>query len=118
MGAPTRPDRNEPVGRSQAEPFSSFLSAALFPGRTSLYAHEVAKALRVSARHIVNLIVEGEIGARDIGSGKVTSQGRYRVGVDALDDFIRRRASSELLKRRATGKATKCDGKVLSHATR
>ncbi len=109
-------DASEQQDGEQA--LASLLSRNIFRGRSSLYVHEVAKALQVSARHIVNLIVEGEIGARDTGSGKVTSQGRYRVGVDDWDDFIRRRVSSELLKRRAKAKATKCDGKVLSHATR
>ncbi len=86
---------------------ASLLSRNIFRGRSSLYVHEVAKALQVSARHIVNLIVEGEIGARDTGSGKVTSQERYRVGVDDWDDFIRRRASSEALKRRKDSAADK-----------
>ncbi len=71
------PQNKAGVGGNVSEEGNLALAASkadkLFPGRTSLYVHEVAKALRVSARHIVNLIVEGEIGARDTGSGKATS---------------------------------------------
>jgi hypothetical protein len=84
---------------------SSVLSHALFPGRTTLYVAEVAKALHTSEQQVLALIEEwqqtGTTGLRAINiangpasaafkAGNKSARGCYRIPVSGYDDFIRR----------------------------
>jgi excisionase family DNA binding protein len=55
-----------------------------------LLVAECANKLGVTDQHILNLIEEGKLRAIDVGGG---SRHFYRVPVEALDDFLKRRAS-------------------------
>jgi len=51
---------------------------------------ECANKLGVTAQHVLNLIEEGKLRAIDVGGG---SRRFYRIPIEALDDFLKRRAS-------------------------
>jgi hypothetical protein len=90
---------------------SSIAPHKLFPGRTTLYVVEVAKALGVTVQHVVALLEEyrdtggksGMLGL-DISSGPMTeanpkgnttSRAAWRVPVSGFDDYVRRAAGVE-----------------------
>lgn len=60
------------------------------PDRRSLCVSEVAEALRVSLRHVMNLIEEGKIQAIDIGIGV---HHHWRIPVDAYKEYIKKQSS-------------------------
>lgn len=87
---------------------SSVASHAVFPGRTSLYVSEVAKALAIDPRQVVDLIIGGDLVGINIsatrGSGKpsdqmsaeerrAVSRTHWRIPVSAYDAFIAARKS-------------------------
>lgn len=95
------PDGAIKHGKSQHDPkqeelaLSSIASHSLFPGRSSLYIGEVAKALSMSDDQVIALIEEGEIHAINIASeGSKSKRKYYRVPVSAFDAFTRKRKSS------------------------
>jgi len=66
---------------------ASGLSAAnLFPGRKTLYVHEVCKVLNISDGHARNLIEEGKLVAVNVAPGG--SRRHWRISVAALDSFL------------------------------
>lgn len=80
---------------SQAEldlPLASVLSHSRFPGRSMLGVPEVAKALAIDEKHLIDLITEGLIDAVEVtGKGNKSSREHWRIPVSAYDDYIRRR---------------------------
>lgn len=84
-----------PKKSSQAEldlPLASVLSHKRFPGRSMLMTSEVAKALAIAERHVIDLINEGLLDAVEItGKGNKSSREHWRIPVSAYDDYIRRR---------------------------
>jgi hypothetical protein len=74
-------------------PLMSIASHKLFPGRTSLYVSEVARALHISCLQVRNLIEEGKIKGVNI-AGKNTTLAKYwRIPVAAYDAFIKENQS-------------------------
>lgn len=66
-----------------------------FPGRTNLTIPEVARVLEIDAKHLIDLIREGIIGAIEItGRGNLSSRERWKIPVEAYDDFVRRRSNT------------------------
>jgi len=90
---------------------SSIAPHALFPGRTTLYPQEVAKALSMSLWQVLDLIAEYEltggasgIAAVNIGSGPSAgsftkgskSERKYwRIPVSAYDAFVQSRKNNQ-----------------------
>jgi hypothetical protein len=102
----------QPANSQQEElQLSSIAAHALFPGRTVLYVAEVAKALQMDQRQVVDLIeeyrdTEGKSGlaAINIGSGlkregfdrgNKTPRNYWRVPVSAFDAFVSARKNNQ-----------------------
>ncbi len=67
------------------------LSSLLFDrARTVLSLDEIAAKLDCSKQHVIQLVESGEIGAINIGRGRVKF---YRVPSGEWEKFLRRRAS-------------------------
>lgn len=92
MAAPSK-NRNAANGAHQEElALTTVLSHQLFPGRSSLYVQEVAKALEIDAKHVVDLINEGLLDAIEVtGRGNKSSREHWRIPVSAYDAYVRRR---------------------------
>lgn len=103
-----------PTDSRQAElPLSSIRPHVLFPGRTTLYIHEVARALSCDERHVVALIEEYEdtggqsglkgfsiaSGLRSAGvaRGNKTPRNCWRVAVSDFDAFLQTKAKPQTL---------------------
>ncbi len=84
-------------------PLSSIASHSLFPGRTTLYVGEVARALGITDNQVIVHIEAGDLEAVDIsrssklvGAKGKTPRTHWRIPVSAYDAFIaRRRASNQ-----------------------
>lgn len=64
-------------------------SAKVFPGRTSLYPHEVSRALRMSVNQVIDLIDEKVIAAVRINSpDNKSTRSNYRIPVAEYDRFV------------------------------
>lgn len=98
-----------PDTRQEELALASVRAHALFPGRVTLYLHEVAKALSISERQVVDLIVCGDLLAIGIsanrGAGKPSTEmtaaerqrvtrNHWRVPVSAFDAFVNARKST------------------------
>ena len=70
----------------------SLRAAIVFPGRTSLYPHEVARALSVSLDQVNRWIEFEEIGSIRISCAS-NGRAHYRIPVAEYDAFILRRSS-------------------------
>jgi excisionase family DNA binding protein len=68
------------------EPIQLSFASLLFPGRRILYISEVADKLRVSERHVRNLIDSGKIRAVNVGAGDRTF---LRIPVEAYEEYLR-----------------------------
>ena len=65
-----------------------------FPGRTTLYAHEVAAKLGCSERHVFDLIDEGRIDALNLtGAGNRTARRSIRIPREAWLRFLASRST-------------------------
>ncbi len=62
--------------------------AAKFPGRSTLYVHEVAQLLSVTTQHITNVIEEGKLHAINVGT---SSRKFWRIPLESLAEFISKR---------------------------
>lgn len=85
-------------GSAQLElPLSSLLPHVLFPGRASLSVAEVAKALRVTQRHVLDLVDEGFFpGTVNVaGAGNCSSRRVVRIPISGYDHFVRRATVAE-----------------------
>lgn len=77
-------------------PLSSMKAHKLFPGRTSLYVHEVADALEISVPQTISLINEGLLVAIEItGKGNKSSREHWRVPVGEFDRYVEARRSDK-----------------------
>ena len=87
---------------------ASVASHKLFPGRVTLYVHEVAHALSITPRQVIDLILCLDLVGIDIsanrGAGKPSSEmteeernkvtrTHWRIPVSAFDAFIQNRKS-------------------------
>ena len=73
-------------------PLASVLSHKRFPNRSMLMVPEVARALEIDEKHLIDLINEDLIDAVEItGRGNKTSREHWRIPVSAYDEYIRRR---------------------------
>lgn len=64
-----------------------------FPGRVTLRVDEVAEKLRITPKHITDLIAEGKLQAIDArGSG--ASRAAYRIPIEAYRDYVTRSLTS------------------------
>jgi excisionase family DNA binding protein len=61
------------------------ISDLLFPGRTVVNLKECAAKLGVTDQHILNLIELGELGAVDVGTGKIR---HYRIPVKEWEKYL------------------------------
>ena len=83
------------------------LSAAIppkqssFAGRFTLRVEEVARALSVSGRHVIDLIEEGKLRAINIGGENPSGRKFYRIPVEAYRDYLR--ASETVAEKEETG---------------
>lgn len=93
-------------------PLYSLRPHVLFPGRVTLYLHEVARALTCTVRHVIDLIEEYEstggasgLKGTDIASGLKTEKNPagnetprrcWRVAVSDYDAFVTKRANSHV----------------------
>jgi excisionase family DNA binding protein len=59
-----------------------------FPGRTTLYVHEVAAKLSISERHVADLIDEGRLRAVNIAGKNITDRKFYRIPIESYREFI------------------------------
>lgn len=85
-----------PPTTAAEQPLASIKAAKLFPGRTSLYCHEVAKALRVSVPQVLSFIEEGALLAVEVtGRGNKTSREHWRIPVGEFDRFVESRRSDK-----------------------
>jgi len=102
--------RTKPDPAQEELALSSVAAHALFPGRSSLYVPEVAKALEMSEQQVLNLIEEyqatgGASGLQAINiansrgtfpGGNKTSRKAWRVPVSGYDAFIQSRKANAL----------------------
>lgn len=87
---------------------SSVAAHTVFPGRTTLYVAEVARALSIEPQQVIDLIVGGDLVAIRISatrgepqqSSEMTREGRtriprahWRIPVSAYDAFLQARKS-------------------------
>lgn len=81
----------------RCDPLRSVRARELFVGRDTLYLHEVARVLRCTERHVIDLIEEyestgGKSGLKGLNianrNGNASGRKCYRVPVSALDLFI------------------------------
>lgn len=92
----SRPSNERSESSAAVDPFASIRASKLFPGRSTLYLHEVAKALSVSVAHIIDLIAEGKLSAVEItGKGNKSSREHWRVPVGDFDRFIEENRSDK-----------------------
>jgi len=89
-------------------PFHSIQPEVMFEGRHTLYVHEVARALRCDARHVIALIEEWRdtggvsglegfsiasgLQSAGVTNGNKTPRGCWRVASTALKKFLLSRA--------------------------
>ncbi len=88
---------------------SSVAAHRLFATRSTIYVHEVARALSISEQQVIDLIVSGDLVAINISanrgagqpSAEMTPEARrrvsrthWRVPVSAYDAFLGRRKSA------------------------
>lgn len=86
----------KPAEETSLLPLDSVSSHKIFPGRTSLYVHEVARALHISVPQVISLINEGLLVAVEVtGRGNKTSREHWRVPVSALDAYVEARRSDK-----------------------
>ncbi|MBE0541606.1 MAG: helix-turn-helix domain-containing protein [Verrucomicrobia bacterium] len=64
-----------------------------FPGRTTLYVHEVARALGVCDQTVLNLLDTGELIGINIGTGNKKFR---RIPVHEYEKFLTKRSSLNL----------------------
>ena len=76
-------------------PLSAVLSAKAFPGRTTLRCDEVARIVRCTSRHVLDLCVEGTIrNASNLASDpRKTCEAAVRIPVADYDAWIKRRSN-------------------------
>lgn len=94
--------------RQDELPLASVLAHARFPGRSTLYLREVAEALSIDLKQVLNLIVGGELEAVCISLRSATSAGmtqeeregvnrtHWRVTVSGYDAFLRARTNDAI----------------------
>ena len=85
-----------PVTLAKAEaPLAAVLSAQAFPGRTALRCDEVARVVRCTSRHVLDLCIEGTIrNASNLASDpKKTRETAVRIPVADYDAWIKRRSN-------------------------
>jgi hypothetical protein len=80
-------------------PLSSVASHRLFPGRITLYVHEVARALGITENQVIVHIEALDLEAIDISrssrlAGAKTPRTHWRIPVSAYDAFIEKRRAS------------------------
>jgi len=95
-----RPKQSPHKGASHSEqeelPLFSVLSHNIFPGRSTLYVHEVAKVLEITTPHVISLINEGLLDAIEVtGKGNKTSREHWRIPVSAYDAYLRKRRNQK-----------------------
>ena len=89
-------------------PLSSIRPHVLFPGRTTLYIHEVARALSCDERHVIALIEEYEdtggasglkgfsiasgLASAGVAKGNKTPRACWRVAVSDFDAYLNAKA--------------------------
>jgi len=61
-----------------------------FAGRTVLYVQEVARHLRVTRQHILNMIEEGSLPAINV-NGAPGKRNCWRIPVEAFQAFLKQR---------------------------
>jgi hypothetical protein len=66
-----------------------FPSLAFPKERRVLYVFEVAEMLRITERHVIDLIEEGKIKALNIAGANSTDRKFYRIPVESYESFIR-----------------------------
>ena len=84
------------MSKEAEQSLSSMRAHRLFPGRTSLYCHEVAKALEITVPQVISLINEGLLVAVEVtGRGNKSSREHWRIPVGCFDDYVERRRSDK-----------------------
>ena len=66
-----------------------FPSLAFPADRSVLYVFEVARKLRVTERHVIDLIEEGKMKAINIAGVNATDRKFYRIPVESYEMFVR-----------------------------
>lgn len=61
--------------------------------RPVLFVWECARQLRISERHVIDLIEEGKLRALNIAGANATDRKFYRIPVEALEAFLDRRST-------------------------
>jgi helix-turn-helix protein len=77
--------------RSTTEPEEKGLVELAFPGRTSLYVHEVARSLSISEQQVRDLIVSKSLHA--INTGEAGKRKSWRIPIGSLRQFVQERSS-------------------------
>lgn len=97
MADPRKPIAPAKASAVQEElPLACMKAHRLFPGRTSLYVHEVADALEISIPQTISLINEGLLVAIEItGKGNKSSREHWRIPVGEFDAYVERRRSDK-----------------------
>lgn len=92
--------KSTPDPKQEELALSSVRAHALFPGRTTLYVHEVVRALSLSENQVIDLIESGDLAAVNIASGlqsagnpngSKTPRKYWRIPVSAFDAFVAQR---------------------------
>lgn len=76
-----------PPSVPETSSLTSVLAHGRFPGRSVLSVSEVAAALEVTERHIIDLIDEGRLAGINI-SASGSGRKHWRIPVSAYDAFI------------------------------
>ena len=63
-----------------------------FPGRTTLYVHEVARRLGIAEKHVLNLCDDGSLAMLNIAS-KGVKRRALRIPIESYRSFICERVS-------------------------
>jgi len=76
----------------KSEASKEIVDAVLTPlkGRSSFYVFEVAKELRLTQQHVVDLVREGQLGAVQAAKGKPAA---IRIPISDLRRFLESRTS-------------------------
>jgi len=68
---------------------TEFASLRFPADRTVLQVMEVARRLRVTKRHVLDLIEEGRLRAINVAGSSAIGRRRYRIPVEAWDAYVR-----------------------------
>ena len=84
--------RPSSLAKADAKPVGKRL-AEVFPGCSYLRPKEVADFMNVTERHLVDLILEGQLCAINMACGGANKRSAWRIAVSDVEAFLESRKS-------------------------